>query len=129
MFYPFYDSGMCFFPEKMMEAYKAETFTGEGKTLFIYFFGMMGTMMGHLAMVNATMRLPTARMADVASGSSRASLISTEASPRIACALVPLGGAFALRSLTTKCLKPSLPLRAASQASSSAQHTYLYSLI
>ena len=29
MFYPFYDSGMCFFPEKMMEAYKAETFTGE----------------------------------------------------------------------------------------------------
>ena len=63
MFYPFYDSGMCFFPEKMMEAYKAETFTGEGKTLFIYFFGMMGTMMGHLAMVNATMRLPTAKKA------------------------------------------------------------------
>ena len=41
MFYPFYDSGMCFFPEKMMEAYKAETFTGEGKTLFIYFFGLI----------------------------------------------------------------------------------------
>merc|ERR1711939_961494 len=56
-------TGMCFFPEKMMEAYKAETFTGEGKTLFIYFFGLMGIMMGHAASVNATMRLPTAKKA------------------------------------------------------------------
>ena len=37
---------MCFFPEKMMEAYKGEIFSGEGKTLFIYFFGIMGIMMG-----------------------------------------------------------------------------------
>ena len=54
---------MCFFPEKMMEAYKGDTFSGDGKTLFIYFFGMMGTMIGHAAMVNATMRLPTAKKA------------------------------------------------------------------
>ena len=45
MFYPFYNSGMCFFPEKMMEAYKGEIFSGEGKILFIYFFGIMGIMM------------------------------------------------------------------------------------
>lgn len=63
MFYPFYNSGMCFFPEKMMEAYKGEIFSGEGKTLFIYFFGIMGIMMAHGAMVNATMRLPTAKKA------------------------------------------------------------------
>ena len=44
MFYPFYNSGMCFFPEKMMEAYKGDIL-GEGKTLFIYFFGIMGIMM------------------------------------------------------------------------------------
>ena len=61
MFYPFYNSGMCFFPEKMMEAYKGEIFSGEGKILFIYFFGIMGIMMAHGAMVNATMRLPTAK--------------------------------------------------------------------
>merc|ERR1712205_85106 len=52
--------GMCFFPEKMMEAYKGAPFTGDGKTMFLYVFGMMGILMAHGAMMNATMRLDSA---------------------------------------------------------------------
>ena len=51
---------MCFFPEKMMEAYKGAPFTGDGKTMFLYVFGMMGILMAHGAMMNATMRLDSA---------------------------------------------------------------------
>ena len=52
--------GMLFFPEKMMETYKGAPFTGDGKTMFLYVFGMMGTLMAHGAMINATMRLDSA---------------------------------------------------------------------
>ena len=51
---------MCFFPEKMMEAYKGAPFTGDGKTMFLYVFGMLGILMAHGAMMNATMRLDSA---------------------------------------------------------------------
>jgi len=36
-------SGMCFFPVKMMEGYKADTFTGEAAVAFQFFLGIMGT--------------------------------------------------------------------------------------
>ena len=83
----------CVSSPKMMEAYKGDTFSGDGKTLFIYFFGMMGTMIGHAAIVNATMGLPTAKRQLAAyaawatpwpgrsSSSSTASSSSTSASP------------------------------------------------
>lgn len=54
---------MLFFPETMMDAYKGDIFSGDGKTLFIYMFGMMGVLLSHVAAVNATMRLPTAKKA------------------------------------------------------------------
>merc|ERR1711935_55319 len=56
-------TGMLFFPETMMDAYKGDIFSGDGKTLFIYMFGMMGVLLSHVAAVNATMRLPTAKKA------------------------------------------------------------------
>lgn len=52
--------GMLFFPEKMMEAYKGAPMTGDGKTMFLYVMGMMGILMAHGAMINATMRLDSA---------------------------------------------------------------------
>jgi hypothetical protein len=52
---------MLFFPETMMDAYKGDIFSGDGKTLFIYMFGMMGVLLSHVAAVNATMRLPPPR--------------------------------------------------------------------
>lgn len=51
---------MLFFPEKMMEAYKGAPMTGDGKTMFLYVMGMMGILMAHGAMINATMRLDSA---------------------------------------------------------------------
>ena len=35
--------GMTMFPEKMMEGYKADTFTGSAKVMFQYFMGIFGT--------------------------------------------------------------------------------------
>ena len=51
---------MLFFPEKMMETYKGTPFTGDGKTMLLYVMGMMGILLAHGAMMNATMRLDSA---------------------------------------------------------------------
>ena len=59
-----------------------------------------------VALAQLAMRLPTARMEDVASGSPRTKFMSTDTFPRDMCTLVPPGGASELRSLTAKWLKP-----------------------
>merc|ERR1719421_1241266 len=38
-----FSTGMCFFPVKMMEGYKADTFTGSAALAFQFFLGIMGT--------------------------------------------------------------------------------------
>ena len=79
----------------------------------------------NVVLAQLAIRLPTATMADVASESARTRLIRADVCPRRSCIFVPPRGASELKSLTTKCLKPSLPVRAASHDPSSVQHTYL----
>jgi hypothetical protein len=38
-----FSTGMCFFPVKMMEGYKADTFTSSAAVAFQFFLGIMGT--------------------------------------------------------------------------------------
>ena len=43
-----------------METHKGTPFTGDGKTMSSYVMGMMGILLAHGAMMNATMRLDSA---------------------------------------------------------------------
>lgn len=45
--------GMTFFPIKMMEGYKADTFQGSASTCFQFFLGIFGTQELLVAMISA----------------------------------------------------------------------------
>lgn len=47
-------SGMAFFPVKMMEGYKADTFTGDAAVAFQFFLGIMGTQILLIAFLAAS---------------------------------------------------------------------------
>ena len=57
---PTSNAGMNFFPQHMMDLYKAITFTGEGKTMMFFSMGIMGVQMFQHAVLLATMRTESA---------------------------------------------------------------------